>query len=405
MIVLFASSPHLAQAGLEWQAFYRLMETNIETAGYSQHATTFLLTLLPSVERISLPKEWISMDATEHLLDVIAREAKKSHLPHDEPSLARVRECRLKSRQRLWRHRNYDSHWARSFLALPRVQGFRGPGCIARVRTVHTYMPSSKVAGSFAITTIHLLHMCRIDQRGFAEFLKASPSLKWLRYSYAGERTRKPKWDLCKFVKILEREVGDRLEGFSIAILGSDDLIIPGRVLLSGFQRLQKLELPTELVICNMTASAIDGMVTAPDESSTTGKRLADYRVPIEKEHLIENLVPTSVSQLSLLSKRADKHAQALEVFFRDFDLRKKTTLYALENIFLTCPCCEEGTYKDLCTRLRKKIQKAGVTVSYMVPCEYSAAVLDWKELEFAFQLIPCPHVSRHEELAWGGTR
>ena len=90
IIKLFADSPYLEQAGLDWQEYYTEIEEDLQAARYSQYAATFLLTLLPNIENLSLPKRWKPLGATDKLIDAVVRKAKQSHLPYDRPSFAQV---------------------------------------------------------------------------------------------------------------------------------------------------------------------------------------------------------------------------------------------------------------------------------------------------------------------------
>ena len=90
----------------------------------------------------------------------------------------------------------------------------------------------------------------------------------------------------------------------------------------------------------------------------------------------ISDLVPASVSQLSLVSSGTDDHTKALDVIFRDFAARKESTLPALEEILLTCPASADATYKEQCTRLLAETEKAGVVLN-LVPW-LSFATITW---------------------------
>ena len=48
-------------------------------------------------------------------------------------------------------------------------------------------------------------------------------------------------WDICKFVRAVEREAGGHLSQLSITIKKLHGSLIPGRVSLRGFKRLQTL--------------------------------------------------------------------------------------------------------------------------------------------------------------------
>ncbi len=55
-------------------------EEDLEAVRYSQHAAAFLMTLLPNVEKLALPRRWKPLGATNKLIDVIVRMANQSHL-------------------------------------------------------------------------------------------------------------------------------------------------------------------------------------------------------------------------------------------------------------------------------------------------------------------------------------
>ena len=83
---------------------------------------------------------------------------------------------------------------------------------------------------------------------------------------------------------------------------------------MRGFQRLGKLEFPLEIAVCNINAA------TSPNKSLVVGDGLADEHHKLDDdESLISDLVPASVSQLSLISGGTDDHAKALDVIFRLF--------------------------------------------------------------------------------------
>jgi len=64
VVRLLANSPDLAKAGLDWEEYYAKIEEDLEATRYSQYAAAFLLTLLPNVETLTLPKCWKPLEAT-----------------------------------------------------------------------------------------------------------------------------------------------------------------------------------------------------------------------------------------------------------------------------------------------------------------------------------------------------
>ena len=76
VVRLFADSPDLAEAGLDWEEYYAKIEEDLEASRYSQYAAAFLLTLLPNVETLTLPKCWKPLEATDKLIDVVIRKVR-----------------------------------------------------------------------------------------------------------------------------------------------------------------------------------------------------------------------------------------------------------------------------------------------------------------------------------------
>ncbi len=73
VVRLLADSPDLAEAGLDWEEYYAKIEEDLEFSRYSQYAAAFLLTLLPNVETLTLPKCWKPLEATDKLINVVVR--------------------------------------------------------------------------------------------------------------------------------------------------------------------------------------------------------------------------------------------------------------------------------------------------------------------------------------------
>lgn len=322
---LFANSIYLEEAGLDWQIYYANTVKELEVARWSQHAIVFLLTLLPNVEKLCLPLNWKPNDATNKLINIVVRKAQQSHLHGNKSSLAQL--TKLEISRSLKPEIHFSSNWTYLFLALPRIQFFRGRSCVDIDDDKHNGF-------TMTLETVHFMSCC-LDELTIAQFLKHSPRLRTFRYSHStkdivGDRD----WKICEFVTAIKRETGNHLEGLSISTRDFSGSIVPGQFSMSGFQRLQKLELPLE-----MATFAQNGP-------------------------LIDDFIPASVSQLSFISDGTNDHAQILKLIFRDFALRKqekKSTLVALERIFLTCYGDLTDAYKEQCESLRAETKKADV--------------------------------------------
>ncbi len=124
--------------------------------------------------------------------------------------------------------------------------------------------------------------------------------------------------------------------------------------------------------MCNIAAAA----AAAPNESPIVGHGSTNHQERDDDGLLIGDLVPASVSQLSLISPGTDAHAQALEVLFRYFAARKDSQLPALEEIHLSCTAHAKDAYKEQCARLRAETERTGVLL-HLEPY-LSSIAMDW---------------------------
>lgn len=83
---LFASSQYLS--GTNWQDYFAKYERGLEDNCYCQAAAVFLLTLLPNVKSLRLPRQWASDEDTEKLLVVIVDHARQPHSTSINTSLS-----------------------------------------------------------------------------------------------------------------------------------------------------------------------------------------------------------------------------------------------------------------------------------------------------------------------------
>jgi hypothetical protein len=356
VVSLFADSPYLVQADLDWKEYYALIKEDVkQVPRYSQNAAAFILTLLPNVKTLTLPRLWKPLDKTEKLLDVIVHETKQPHFPWDRPSLAQV--TKFESFSSLGAGHRFDLDKAVPFLALPHVRSFRGPSCVA-IGDASMARASKDLYLRYGeiLETAHLVACC-IDEVAIADFLKHTPRLRILEYSHStrGDDAYQD-WNICKFVTAIEREAGSYLEELSISIRELSGSITPGRASMRDFQRLQKLEFPLEIAMCNITAAG--SRVATPNEVLTD-------QGPDKFESFISDLVPASVSQLSLLSSGTDHHEKALKVMFHDFAAKKDSQLPALKEIHLSYPISPraDDAYKKECAKLVAETEEAGVAL------------------------------------------
>ena len=354
---LLAESPYLEQAGLDWKEIYAKIEEDLEAARYSQHAAAFLLTLLPNVEILTLPKQWKPLDATDKLIDTVIFKAQQSYLPYHGPSLAQV--TRFGPSVSLGPQERFELEWATPFLALPHIQSFRGPSCVVTNHEQRNISPRDSYRGfGKTLETVHFVSCC-IDEASITEFLKRTTRLRTLRYSHLTKGNGGPHcWNICKFVTAIGREAGSHLVELSISFYEPSGSIAPGKASMRHFHHLRKLEFPLEIALCNIDAAA--SRAAAPNESLVAGS--TDQQLD-HCEPFIGDLVPASVSQLSLISSGTDHHAKVLDLMFRKFAAMKDSQLPALKEIYLSCPTSADQAYKDQCLRLLAEAEKVGVTV------------------------------------------
>lgn len=331
MIELLANSSYLKEAGLDWRTYWAAIEEDLDAGCYSQHAAAFALTLLPNVKTFKLPRWWKPIAAADKLLDVVIHKARQPCLPYDRPSLAQVSEFEASVRRTS--ELRFNISWAIPFLALPHVQSFCGLNCVGIGG--HRNIMSKFLDSGFeaAVEVIDISH-ASIDGAAIADFLKNTPRLRILTYSHkAGRNVGFQDWDLCQFIMAIENEVGGHLEELSIRIGELHGSIVPGKVSICGFQNLQKLE-----PMCNLTSAA-----------------------SASHELLLSDLIPASVSKLSLVSHGKSHHEKALDALFCDLAARKDDQVPALEKIYLSYPRDADSLYKEQCEKLAAETEKAGV--------------------------------------------
>lgn len=336
VIELLSNSSYLKEAGLDWRTYWTTIEKDLDTGCYSQHAAAFALTLLPNAKKFSLPRWWRPIAAADKLLDAVIHKARQPCLPYDRPSIAQVSEFEASIRRAS--ELRFNIFWAIPFLALPHVQYFCGLNCVGM--DGHRSIISKFLDSGFeaAIEVVDISH-ASVDGAAIADFLKNTPHLKILMYSHkAGGNAGFQDWDLCQFIMAIENEVGSHLKELSISISELHGSIVPGKISMCGFQNLQKLELPLEAAMCNLTSAA-----------STS------------HELLLSDLIPASVSKLSLVSHGKNHHEKALDALFCDLAARKDDQVPALEKIYLSCPRDADSLYKEQCEKLAAETEKAGI--------------------------------------------
>lgn len=288
---------------------------------------------------LRLPKSWKPVATAEKLLDAVIHRASKPNPSYHRPSLGRVIRLTVPAFAIV-----FHLYWVIPFLALPCIQYLRCPKCIGAGDS-HESSSSAYLHNGFK-SPLELVEFAgsSIDEVAIAGFLQHTPCLRTLRYSHSTKCYAPQDWNPSQFVTAIERAVGDHLKEFSVSIT-KDELrgsISPGKILTSGFQQLQKLELPLEIAIRHPSANEIDNLGPLP---------------------LLEDLVPASVSCLSFVAQGTSHSAKALDAMFHQFSNKKEFQTPALQRIYLTCNSSADNSYKEQCAKLVAEIEKTGVTL------------------------------------------
>ncbi|KAJ4385963.1 hypothetical protein N0V93_008854 [Gnomoniopsis smithogilvyi] len=355
VVNLFAESPYLREAGLEWREYYTLIQKDLESPSrYSQHAAAFLLTLLPNVTSLKLPCLWQSCERADKLTRATVRRALYKPSPSsplwNSHSLSQVTEFEPYSDSGPSGH-GVNLADAAPFLALPKLRLFRARSCVAKgVSSIATALEGEKLPPGEALEAAHFVDSC-LDDVAITDFLQRTPNLEELVYLHSTKGQDSQDWDICRFVTAIKRQAGSHLESLEIRVREFHGSFAPGKLSMRGFQSLRKLHLPLEVAGCNLAtdSSFNNGELTAQDLG--------------ELQRLTDILVPASVSELSLHSAGTDRHEKALRAMFFDFAARKNDWVPALKDIRLSPEPIEDGAYKDECGRLKVEIEQTGVTL------------------------------------------
>ncbi|OKP00059.1 hypothetical protein PENSUB_8257, partial [Penicillium subrubescens] len=333
MMRLLASSPYLKQAGLDWKEYWAVMQEDLDAGRYSQYAAAFVLSLLPNIKVLGLPKWWMPQAASDKLIETVICKARKN--PTCSSSTGLVQLTNLIGHGCADGRFNLD--WESCFLTLPHIRYFGATWC--KGGSERRRSSAQKYEALELVCFVN----ASIDSIEIASFLQNTPRLTTFKFWHsAGNIDPTQGWGLCQFVMAIGHHVGDHL--VELSILLDDDphtTISPGRASLGGFKRLETFQLPLEIVSCNLIATAT---ATASDVF----------------ELLTRDLIPASVTHLSLVSCGTDKEAKALAAIFHDFPAVKAQTP-SLREIRLTLPAEATGLYGDHFDKVSAEIEMAGV--------------------------------------------
>ena len=332
---LLEQSSHLREAGEDVQDWF---DSLVKDGEEIHHADTFLLTLLPNVEKVSLsencrdqpfpdnppegtPDIWKLLDVIPRLANTNDATASLSKLKVIEPTPFAGYECR------------YAMQTMAPLLAINSMREFYGGSLIA-VNDNYTgkdFDPRYATLGA-NLETVELAGCC-MTARQCAKFTRGMKNLKSFKLAY------EVKWHGCghdwsagQFVAALMNGVGGTLECLSLSIYTWVGDLFTAITDLRGFTKLKELELDTQMIV-------------GPPYTSDMGfdedlHEVVD--VPPAIPRLLD-LLPPSLEKLDLLTDASESSTQCLQALFTDFVAEKDTILPHLKHV--TIRRGTEGNY------------------------------------------------------------
>lgn len=383
---LFARSRYLE--GEEWQDYFAQYERELEDNQYCQATAAFLLTLLPNVKSVVLPRWWTFDEGTEKLVEGVVEHARKANAIETSASLALL--TTLKTGYSLASRQGFVLDKITPLLALPRIHEFHGTTSVFHTEahspsSPHQPLPPSIVGGTLQIA--HLLGS-NLSSAAMASFLRNTRSLKTLLYSHSDKQLCTPIWDICTLVTTIGNEVGSHLEELSITKHDFTGKVALGTADMRGFTRLHKLEFPLDLATCVIRSDL--AAHCGPEESREMDAGEVAEADASYGDRLMCGLVPSSVTRLFLRSDEWEKtssshdspppletingtqvfapkpqqHELTLATMFRGFASKQAAQLPVLREIRVGYHWTAGEAYKARCRGLRAEAEKVDVIVN-----------------------------------------
>jgi hypothetical protein len=318
---LLTSSSYLRIAELDPCEYYRQMFNDLKSGRprrpmpFSQHAFTFLLTLLPNLQTIKLPGMWAPTEETTILLSMIANHADSSLGSKADMSLARLTKIKLmhvSGGPRLLKH-------VRPFTALPSLDTFEMHYGLATPSNYGDFPPKQfRLHNSSALVDLRL-YSCNIDPMSLSDFLMGAPCLKCLKYSHTYFEAAPRVWDISKTIAVIASRTARSLERLSLSTSNFYGMILPGQPSFRDFTRLTRLTFPPELIQNIPEHSELAQEYLGGNELVTGPGDIASLRIGA--------LLPRSLCRLKLVSNTMNEHFSTLEVVLKDFASQKMVDL------------------------------------------------------------------------------
>nr|POE49462.1 hypothetical protein CFP56_50379 [Quercus suber] len=341
VVSFVAKSSILRSTGWDEHAAAHVIEEDLCNRRYSQHAATFLLTMLPNVESLVLPLRWESNEMSNALLTTVIRSA----VAHDgtvgiDCSLGKTKT--LRNLTPCTSYALFPLEWAMPFLRLPCIQSVHGNSIVESASSESMPPHGMPFAGmATGLRSLELRHCClRLDS--LCSLLRSAPGLKSLCYSHTVKYGMAQEWDFTDYLNAIAGLTGTHLE--ELSVLRSQDVRVQRSSELSissQFLCLRLLELPLDIF----------GRIHPITD--------LHYDAPVVS---YMDVVPKSITKLAFYGKPSNLDAgQGLESFFHGLAKARQTVLPQLEELHMACPDNSNDGWKSRCRDLQAECEGIGV--------------------------------------------
>ncbi|KAK4902773.1 hypothetical protein LTR27_000712 [Elasticomyces elasticus] len=301
---LLNQSHYLRQAKQDpsrWLANMRNKDDDQDRRYWANLCTTILLTLLPDLRELTLPREWRHLpdprdsdDASDSgfakelwsVLDLIPKEVTSAS-------------CSLTSLSKLrsvlpYGNINYDDKNALEelspFLSLDSLEELHASNCVAVDDDFTGYPFHWRYSGRLSnLRTIELAGCC-IDSEGIAALVAHTPKLETLKYSHATKwHGCQYDWSAGEFVSMIAQHCGTTLKELAVTIDYLSGMIETGVVSMQAFQCLESVELDI-LIFAGPPA----------ESGKRQGLDTEDYKVDISQIPRLTDILPQTIKHVKL---------------------------------------------------------------------------------------------------------
>lgn len=364
---LVASSPYAKEIP-NWGSYCRPMRK----IGYSEHATVFLLSLLPNVKILKLPDRWGS--CTLMSADLLRKIIHQSRLGNDM-SLSQVTELTVRDNPQpphpLLPTESADA--TRRLLTLPKLRCFKVTSQRVRrptrmIRNNMALVPAQNVPvparDRSGIEELFLKNngMTSVEIRSFLRPFKALTKLTLHFYRPYQILSHSSLWDICPIIQEIGLMVGGHLKELvlfqervshwtshkSRKTVSRKNPLLPGKANFSWFHELESLQVPLDLVDNHRRAQG-------------HGQHALLFR----------SLVPLTVKRLGFSTMGSKEEIQALEILYKGF---QETPNSSLLEFHLAFSEYGDNAYEERFAGLCRDFQSAGVRLSREVITEHGVS-------------------------------